>query len=311
MGEGQASSSLETRDSEERAFSASEGLTVVLPALNEESAVVPVVDELRATGYNRILLVDGHSTDRTVELALQRGVQVVMQKGTGKANAIQTAASLVQTPYMLVMDCDFTYDPRDVRRLLELSRRYDLVIGTRGSGKSNIPLVNRLGNWVITKAFDYLLGADLQDVCSGMYLLRTERARSLELTAGGFSVEADIASQMLMQGPIGQVPVSYRDRIGKPKLSRLRDGSGILRSVFILARRHNPMFLFFYLALGAGIAGSATLLWVLYENIFRQIWHSGYALFGGILFLFAVQCFTLAAFAVMLKRMERRMEHRR
>ncbi|MEM2094019.1 MAG: glycosyltransferase family 2 protein [Candidatus Bathyarchaeia archaeon] len=287
-----------------------EALTVVLPALNEEEAVVSVVEELREAGYSRILLVDGHSTDRTVELAHRCGVKVIVQEGEGKAAAIRTAVQLVDTPYMLVMDCDGTYDPRDIKRLLDAGKSYDLVIGTRIIGRSNIPLMNRLGNWVITKAFDYMLGADLKDVCSGMYLIKTERARNLELTSKGFSVEADIASQMLMHGPVGQVPVSYRERIGKAKLSRWRDGFGILRSVFILARRHNPLFLFFILALGAGALSSIILLWVIYENLLHGVWHSGYALFGGILFLASIQCFTLAAFSVMLKRMEKRIERR-
>ena len=290
--------------------SVSQNLTVVLPALNEEDAVAQVVDELRESGFSRVLLVDGHSVDRTVELASQQGAQVITQEGEGKAGAIRTAIRSVDTPYLLVMDCDHTYDPKDIRRLLESIGRYDMVIGTRNEGRSNISTVNRLGDWVITKTFNYLLGADLTDVCSGMYLLKTERARNLELTAGGFSVEADIASQMLMQGPVGQVQVSYRTRLGKAKLSRWRDGFRILRSVFTLARRHNPMFLFFYLSIGAGLPASLVLLWVAYENLFRGVWHSGYALFGGILILASFQCFTLAAFAVMLKRMERRIERR-
>ena len=311
MNEDQAYPSSEaTRDSRDRFPSASDGLTIVLPALNEESAVLPVVDELREAGYNRILLVNGHSVDRTVELASQRGVRVITQEGKGKVGAIRTAVRHVETPFLLIMDCDHTYDPRDIGRLVEGIGRYDLVIGSRSNGRSNISMVNRLGNWVITRAFNYLLGADLQDVCSGMYLLKTERARNLELTAGGFSVEADIASQMLMQGPVGQVPVSYRKRLGKAKLARWRDGLGILRSVFVLAKRHNPMFLFFYLAMVAGVLSSSTLLWVVYENVFRGVWHSGYALFGGILLLASFQSFSLAAFAVMLRRMERRIERR-
>jgi len=289
---------------------ASQNLTVVLPALNEEDAIEQVLAELREAGYGRILIVDGHSVDRTVELAAQQGAQVIVQEGTGKAGAIRTAIRRVDTPYLLFMDCDHTYDPKDIRRLLDSIDRYDMVIGTRKEGRSNIATVNRLGDWVITKTFNYLLGADLIDVCSGMYLLRTERAKTLDLTAGGFSVEADIVSQVLMQGPIAQVPVSFRKRLGKAKLARWRDGLRILRSVFILARRHNPMFLFFYLAIGAGLPASLLLLWVAYENLFRGVWHSGYALFGGILILASFQCFTLAAFAVMLKRMERRIERR-
>jgi len=76
-------------------------VTVVIPTLNEEEAIGVVLDEVMAEGYRNILVVDGYSKDRTVEIAKSKGVRVVYQDGVGKAGAIATAIKIVSTPYML------------------------------------------------------------------------------------------------------------------------------------------------------------------------------------------------------------------
>ena len=89
-------------------------LTIVLLTLNEEEAIGTVIDELKHEGYENILVVDGYSTDFTVKIAKEKGAKVVLQKGKGKTGAIKTAIELAKTPYILVMDADGTYNPKDI-----------------------------------------------------------------------------------------------------------------------------------------------------------------------------------------------------
>ncbi|MCP8321160.1 MAG: hypothetical protein H3Z52_09515 [archaeon] len=185
--------------------------------------------------------------------------------------------------------------------------QFDMVIGARRNCRDNIPSVNRFGNWVITKAFNALLGKGLSDVCSGMYLLRTDMAKKLEFSTSGFSVEVEMASQLAMDGIVTEVPVSYRKRVGKQKLSRWKDGFKILFSVVNLARKHNPILLFSSIAALSGIPAIAIMLWVLYENLVNRIWHSGFALFGVMLLLLASQGLTVATISILIKRIERRL----
>jgi dolichol-phosphate mannosyltransferase len=275
--------------------------------LNEEKAIETVIKEVRSAGFKNILVVDGYSSDKTVDIAKQNGVKVILQHGRGKAMAIETAVNHVETPYMLVMDCDCTYDPKEALLLMNHIEQFDMVIGARRNGRENIPLMNRFGNWVITKTFNILFGKGFFDVCSGMYLLHTDSAKRLEFSSGGFSVEVEMASQLVMDGSVTEVPVSYRKRVGKQKLSRWRDGSKILFSVINLARRYNPVLLFSSIAALTGIPAIMILLWVLYENIFNHIWHSGYALFGVMLLLLASQGLTVATLSILFKRIERRL----
>ena len=221
-----------------------DSVTIVLPTLNEADAIGRVIEELRQTGFHNILVVDGYSTDGTVKTAKSNGCVVVKQHSIGKCGAIETAIENVKTAYMLIMDSDCTYDPKDVDSFLAHGEKYDQIIGARASGRRNIPRFNRLGNWLITRAFNILMGTKLSDVCSGMYLLRSQTARNLELNTRGFDVEVEIAAQTATSGKITEVPIAYRKRIGCQKLSSWRHGFQILRSVFNMARSYNPVLFF-------------------------------------------------------------------
>ncbi|MCP8305316.1 MAG: glycosyltransferase [archaeon] len=296
-------------ETRKKSFITPSDVTIVLPTLNEEEAIDKVVKEVRSVGFENILVVDGYSTDKTVGIAKENGLEVIFQHGRGKSKAMETAVNHVETPYMLVMDCDCTYDPKEVLLLMDHGEQFDMVIGARRNCRGNIPLMNRFGNWVITKAFNTLLGKGLSDVCSGMYLLHTDMAKKLEFSTSGFSTEVEIASQLAVDGSITEVPVTYRKRVGKQKLSRWRDGFKILLSVFNLARKHNPVLLFSSIAASASIPALILLLWVIYENLVNHIWHSGYALFGVMLLLLASQGFTVATISILLKRIERRLRY--
>jgi dolichol-phosphate mannosyltransferase len=282
-------------------------VTVVIPTLNEEEAIGKVLDELRAEGYRNILVVDGYSSDGTVEVAKQKGVEVVLQHGAGKAGAIRTALEHVKTPYMVVMDGDYTYDPKDIERMLVHAAKYDEIIGVRANSK-NIGWLHRLGNKIINIAFNLLLGASLSDVCSGMYLVKTEALRGVELRSRGFSVEVEIAAHMCSSGRVTEVPISYRRRVGRRKLKSLRDGFSILSTVFWLARSYNPVFLFAVLASLMAVPGVVLTLWQLYLRYVygAEAWSMGVAWLGLFLLVVGVQGFTVATIALLLKRMEKR-----
>ena len=77
-------------------------VTVVIPTLDEEEAIGPLLDEVKAAGYGKILVVDGYSKDRTAEVARQKGAQVVGQHGKGKTGAVLVARDIVDTPYFIL-----------------------------------------------------------------------------------------------------------------------------------------------------------------------------------------------------------------
>ncbi|MCW4023423.1 MAG: glycosyltransferase family 2 protein [Candidatus Bathyarchaeota archaeon] len=282
-------------------------VTVVIPTLNEEKAVGKVIEELTLEGFHNILVVDGYSSDGTVEVAKVNGTQIIYQHGSGKTGALKTAIEYVQTPYLLVMDSDFTYDSRDIQRLLNHGRSYAQVIGARS--RSNISLLHRFGNWVITRTFNLLFGAGISDVCSGMYLLETEVAKELELKSGGFLTEVEIASQIAAEHNVTEVPINYRQRIGQGKLTAW-NGFGILFAVLRMAWKYNPVLLFSMFSALAGLPAFAILGWVAFEQLVVGFWHSGWALMSVMLLLFASQAVAVATMSILIKRTEQRISRR-
>ena len=279
-------------------------VTVVIPVKDEESAISLVLDELLLEGYSNILVVDGYSTDNTLRiLGEKKGVRLISQHGGGKTGAVKTAIENVTTPYLLILDGDYTYPAKDIQRLLNHCVNYAQVIGVRD--RKHISSVHRLGNWVITRSFNLLFGAGLSDVCSGMYLLNTEVAKHLELSSKGFITEVEIAAQTAANYNVTEVPIGYRPRVGKGKLSTW-NGFGILSAVVRLAWQHNPLLLFSAMASSAIIPALGILGWVLFEQYTAGVWHSGWALMSVLMLLFATQAIAVATMSALIKRMEQR-----
>ncbi len=281
-------------------------VTVVIPTLDEAEAIAHVINELRGLGYDDILVVDGYSSDGTSEVAKRNGAKVVEQHGVGKIGAIRTAIDYVNKPWMLVMDGDFSYDPSCIELMLAHAGKYDEVIGARKKGREHIPVVNRFGNWVISWVFKLLFGGGLTDVCSGMYLLRMRTAKAMDLATRGFGDVVDVAAQVAANGKVTEVPICYRRRIGGTKIS-LRDGLKLVTVVIRLANIYNPVLLYSGVAGFAAVPAAAILVWVAYMSVVHQVWHSGYALFGVMLFLLATQAFTVATLSTIIKRSEQKL----
>jgi dolichol-phosphate mannosyltransferase len=281
-------------------------ITIVIPTLNEAQAIGKVIDELKELGYQNILVVDGYSTDGTPVIATHKGARVINQAGQGKSGALATAVQYVKTPYMLVMDGDWTYDPTYIDRLIAHSGAYDEVIGARAIGRENIPALNRLGNRIISYFFKVMFAVNLTDVCSGMYLIITDAAKRLEFTTGGFDVEVEIAAQFADNERISEVPIKYRPRLGEQKLSSVRHGIRIFTSILRLANFHNPVLLYSALLTLTILPALGILTWVMYIRLFFGQWHPLLAIIGLLLMMFALQSFAVATLALLIKRSEQR-----
>jgi dolichol-phosphate hexosyltransferase len=280
-------------------------VTIVIPVLNEREAIAKVLDDLKSQGFDNVLVVDGYSDDGTLDIARTKGATVLQQHGAGKAGALVTAFDAISTPYMVVMDGDYTYKAADVHRLLAHARDFDEVIGARTKGRQNIPAVNRFGNWLISKSFKLLFGEPITDVLSGMYLLRTDKVREVQITSTSFDVEVEIAGALASSGRITQVPIGYGERLGTQKL-RPRDGGRIVGTLFWMAYYCNPLLLFGALVSLCAIPAVGILAWTLYERLALNVWHSGYALLGFTLLLVATQGAALSLGSLLTRRSENR-----
>ncbi|MEM4717894.1 MAG: glycosyltransferase family 2 protein [Desulfurococcaceae archaeon] len=290
-------------------------VTILIPVLNEEKSIGLVIDELLSIGIQRdnILVVDGGSVDKTAEIARSRGVRVIPQEGQGKAMAIATGLKHVNTPYVLVMDGDYTYPATYIPRLLSLakSRNCDLVIGVRLYGKESQRLIFKLGNKILAFIFNLLFGVRIRDVLSGMYLARLDKLQDVGFEMKGFSVEAEIVSHFASLGNVCEEPIEYRPRID-PLLKKLRviHGFYIARDMLRLTWRYNPAFLIFAIGSLLTIPGLALGSWVLYRYLKFGFVHHIRGLAAITITGIGLLSLILAVQSIYIKRLEQRL-HRK
>jgi glycosyltransferase involved in cell wall biosynthesis len=215
--------------------------SVVIASLNEEEGIGPTLDEIQRFFRDpRIIVVDGNSHDRTLEIAKNMGADVILQKGTGKGSALfqglqELPASVL---YVVFIDGDFTYPAEYIPKMIEvLDQEPDvgMVIGDRFGGELNVqkswtnPFY--LGNRLIALAQHTLNGIKLSDPLSGLRVVRADALRDWTPKSKGFDVEAEINFVIERKGyQIVEIPISYRSRLGEKKL-KLRHGFQILKRI--------------------------------------------------------------------------------
>jgi glycosyltransferase involved in cell wall biosynthesis len=220
-------------------------ISIIIPTLNEESSIGKVIDEipkkaLEDSGYTLdILVVDGLSTDKTAQIAREKGAIVLSETRRGKARAIRTALDSVDSNFVFMLDGDFTYSAAYIPEMLNALKKYPVVIGSRLKGKREkgaLRTINFIGNLLLTAFANILFGTRVSDLCTGFWGFRREVIQNLILTSEGFQLEADLLIQVAKRGyRIGEVPILYRCRAGKAKLNGLKDGIHIAR--FLFSRR--------------------------------------------------------------------------
>ncbi|MGI0084393.1 MAG: glycosyltransferase family 2 protein [Nitrososphaerales archaeon] len=285
-------------------------VTVVIPTLNEEQAIGILVDEVKGRGYVNVLVVDGYSKDSTAEVAKKSGAHVVTQHGSGKAGALLTAFRFAGTPYLLVMDGDGSYDPVDIDKFLPFMDDFDFIKGAREKN-GNMSKIHKIGNAIITKTFNLLFGTFVADICSGMYMLKTDGVRNMTFEKHPLTVEQEIAAEIVLSsGRITSIPVLYKKRLGgKSKTNTWRQGFRDLATNFDLARTHNPILLFSFITSMALIPAVFLLGYASYLDLFLGQYHSGYFLGSLLFFVLGGQGLTVATIASMLRRVERKLNN--
>ena len=283
-------------------------VTVVIPTLDEEEAMGPLIDEVKAAEYNNILVVDGFSKDNTKKVADSRGVRFVLQEGAGKAGALATGFQNTSTPYVAVMDGDGSYVPSDLDRFLPSLARFDFIKGVR-TWNGSMSRTHRFGNYIISTTFNLLFGTNIGDICSGMYVIDAELAKQLDFTKHPLTAEQEIIAQaVLSSAKITSVPINYRKRFGgKSKTNTWRQGFRDLITNFDLARTHNPILLFSFLAMFAILPALFFLGYALFLFLVNDNFHGGYVLAGLSFLVLGAQGFTVATIASMLRRIERKL----
>ena len=230
-------------------------LVVVMPALNEEAGVGSTIDELKTTLHNydfHIVVVDGHSKDKTVEIAKKSGATVVYQRRPGYGGALNTGFLYgllkLDASIFLALDADGSYSIKDTPKLIDciLRGEADYVTGKRvPETKEAMNYPNKFGNWVISWMTRSLLRIPLHDSQTGMFAFRTSLIRGTNLKTQGWAINTELLKRAVeMDMVIQEIPVTYRNRLGKTKLGIIKGGLANLAVLLRMMRDAEPMLLF-------------------------------------------------------------------
>jgi glycosyltransferase involved in cell wall biosynthesis len=224
-------------------------VSVVIPALNE-ARNLPYVFERLPEGLFEVILVDGDSTDGTVEVAraLRPDIQVVRQTRKGKGNALACGFAACRGDIIVMIDADGSTDPREIPAFVDaLLAGADYAKGSRfieGGGSTDITRVRRAGNFGLNLLTNALNGTRFSDLCYGYNAFWRHCLPALALDAranetramqwgDGFEIETIINVRVARAGlRMTEVPSFERPRLhGESNLNAVRDGLRVLRTI--------------------------------------------------------------------------------
>jgi len=214
---------------------------VIIPTLNEEKNIEDVLLDLKILGYYNVLVIDGKSKDKTIEIAARNGVEVILQNGNGKGNAIKQTFSEAHrnVDAVVMMDADGSMDPREIRGLVEaLKCGADVVKGSRflkGGGTYDMSPLRRIGNMFMVATVNLLWSAKYTDLCYGFAAFNRRAIEKLgpQLRSENFEIETEIFLKALDLGlVVEEVPsTEFNRRNGKSNLHSFRDGFKIFKTI--------------------------------------------------------------------------------
>jgi len=220
---------------------------VIIAALNEEEGIGLTITEMMDVLDNpQVLVIDGKSTDRTIEIAKNLGATVASQDGTGKGDALAKALQYIdpETKYVVITDADFTYPAESVPKmikLLENNPEVGMVCGNRFNGKVDSKALHpvfALGNRLIAFVHNILNGIQLQDPLTGLRVVRADILREWKVESKGFDIEVELNQLVDQSGKrIIETPIQYRQRLGEKKLG-LKHGVEIFKRMMLNSTYH-------------------------------------------------------------------------
>ncbi|MBL7076958.1 MAG: glycosyltransferase family 2 protein [Kiritimatiellae bacterium] len=281
---------------------------LVIPALNEEESIGStlelslaardiVVEKTPVTEMFVVFVNDG-STDGTQAIAdtYEDVIKVRFEKNRGYGAAIKAGFRATYAELVAFMDADGTCNPQFcvdlINNLLETDS--DVSIGSRMTEHSEMPFVRRLGNTIFAKLVGAISGETLTDSASGMRVLRRSSLQRLHPLPDGLHYTPAMTCLALLDGSlkITEVPMPYKERLGRSKLSVLRDGLRFLGIILFTAALFNPLkalallgLLFFLGGLAlcevTGLCGETPLTRFAVAGAFGFVWFQ--AVFVGLL----------------------------
>jgi glycosyltransferase involved in cell wall biosynthesis len=235
-------------------------ISLIIPARNEAECLGFVLDQI-PRNIDEIIVVDGQSSDGTVDVALHhpRVTKVISQGSKGKGAALSLGFQVASGDYVGIIDADGSMDLNEIDKFLAKMSSNDVVKGSRclsGGGSEDLTLVRKVGSGFLTRLANFMFSVSWTDMAYGYAFFRKAAIEELGLSnydrqgsflghksyGQGFEIEALIFTRAARRGyKICEVPSNELRRIaGSSNLVAIRDGIRVLFAMVIERMRSVP-----------------------------------------------------------------------
>jgi dolichol-phosphate hexosyltransferase len=216
-------------------------VSVVIPTKNEEGLIGQIVESVRPYA-DEVLVIDGHSSDRTRDIAAAHGARVELDGGKGKGEALRRSMTSASGDIVVFIDADGSHDPKDIPALVGPIKAgaADMVIGSRGKGGSDElhgtleQFIRYVGSQLIMLAINYRWDVRLTDSQNGFRAVRRDVGLKLGLRANLTTIEQEMLMRALKLGyRVDEIPThEYERKWGTSKVVVWKLWSAYLWSFF-------------------------------------------------------------------------------
>lgn len=209
--------------------------SIIIPAYNEEAGLPIVLEKLFTLideNYE-VIVVDDGSIDATKQIASQFPCTLIVHENNcGKAEAMKSGVEKARGDNVIFIDADNTYPVDAIPDMAKYLEYFDMVVTSRTKGRGNIPLFNRIGNFIFSRLIRYLHGSRVRDPLSGLYGIKKTHFKHMQLNSKGFTIETEIAIKSAkMKLKVTELAIKYDPRLGEQKLGGVKDGWEILKTI--------------------------------------------------------------------------------
>lgn len=285
-------------------------ISIVIPAFNEATNLPRLLGTIQALKLSQleIIVVDDGSTDRSAEVAVNAGANVVRHPyNIGNGAAVKSGIRAAKGTMIVLMDGDGQHKPEDIPKLLAEAANYHMVVGARAKG-SKLRFHRYAANLIYNLLASYVTRFKVQDLTSGFRVLsRRDALRFIDLLPNTFSYPTTLTLAFLRSGlTVKYVPIQSLYRAGQSKISLITDGIRFLLIISKIATLFSPFRVFLPVSIVFFLAGTANYAYTyLTEHRFTNM--------SALMFTAAVIVFMLGLISeqIALLRMERQESGRR
>ncbi len=215
-------------------------VSVLVLTLNEEKNVAPLLSNLKhllaKMGVSHeIIVVDGGSKDKTVDVARANGAQVIVQQERGYGQALNEGFSVSRGRYVLTMDADLSHPPGFVESLWKARKKGEVVVASRyvPGADFKAPMFRKILSRILNVVFTRVLSVPIKDISSGFRLYRREALQGITIKGTNFEALEEILIKIHMNGwRIDEIPFQYAPRVdGKSKARLIEFGICLIKTL--------------------------------------------------------------------------------